>query len=103
MKIIGNVQPEYNEGGEVINSSYIGGSIAMLSERETNLLALLQLAWDGDIFRFPPGRFNADERDMSDAFKAIRAFTEAKLAINEFRETINLLDDLLIKENEEGK
>jgi hypothetical protein len=103
MKIIGGIQPEYNESGEVVNGFYIGGAIAMLSEREARVLGLLQLAWDGDIFRFPPGRYEADDRDMNNAFKAIRAFVDAKFAINEFKDAINLLDDLLIKEDEEGK
>jgi hypothetical protein len=103
MKTIGSVQPEYNERGEITNHFYIGGSIVILSEREARHLALLQVAWDDDVFRFPPGTFDVDERDMHKAFRAIRVFTEAKFAINEFRDTLALLNNLLIKEGEEGE
>jgi hypothetical protein len=95
MKTIGSVQPEYNERGEITNHFYIGGSIVILSEREARHLALLQVAWDDDVFRFPPGTHKA--------FRAIRVFTEAKFAINEFRDTLALLNNLLIKEGEEGE
>jgi hypothetical protein len=97
MKVLGSVNPEYDENGEVVNTDYMGGTIAMLTEREMTQLNLLQQAWDDKIFKFPPSRYEADERSMDDAFKAIRCFVETKFALNEFRACINDLDSLLVK------
>jgi hypothetical protein len=95
MKIIGSVIPEIIEPGELANAEYAGGVIVMLTEREAAILASLQIVWDGDIFKFPNRPRDIEEREMSNAFCAVRSFVEAKFAINEFRNSINNLDDMI--------
>jgi hypothetical protein len=98
MKIIGNVEPEINESSELVNTQYAGGTIVMLSRRETSTLALLQDAWDGKVFRFNFESIgNPKEKDMDNAFKSIYSFIEAKFAINELRNVVNNLDSILVK------
>lgn len=95
--MIGDVKLEVTESGELANAAYAGGVIVMLTKQEAAILASLQMAWDGHIFRFPDHPRDIEKREMSDAFWAVRSFVQAKFAINEFRDSINYLDDILIK------
>lgn len=101
MKILGSISPEYNEVGEVINAPYVMGAIVAMTEREVKTLALLQEAWDGDVFHPGVFREKIDSIEMDKQFQAIRAWVEAKLALNEFRQVIDDLDSLLIGEDDE--
>jgi hypothetical protein len=98
MKSIG-----YIESGGNTEQKYIGGSIVMLTQREMALLLMLQDAWDGAVFRWPPAKNEklSDDNEMSDIFKAIHCFIEAKLAINEFKKTIDDLNDLIMENKNE--
>lgn len=101
MKILGGISPEYDEDGEVINASYMGGAIVAITEKEGRFLALLQAAWKGGTFRWDLNAREADNCEMDDQFKAIHAWVEAKFALNEFKSVIDDLDGLLMgKENE---
>ncbi len=104
MKTIGYIEPAFTtDDGEItmLDPEYEGGTIVQLTQRETALLIKLQDAWDGGVFRWPPSdNEKLDEREMNSAFKAIQSFIEMKFAVNEFRNTIDRLDDLL--KNGEG-
>lgn len=85
------------------DSEYAGGSIVMLSERETTLLVMLQDAWDSGIFRWAPsGNTVPNDIEMSGMFNAIRAFVQTKYAINAFKNATNSLDSLLKEGHEEN-
>jgi hypothetical protein len=95
MKKIGNVTPEIIEPGKSLDMEYVNGIIVMLTEREAVILASLQMAWDGDTFIWQNRPGIIEEKEMSGAFYAVRSFVEAKFAINEFRNSINNLDDMI--------
>jgi hypothetical protein len=100
MKVIGYIKPEYNDEGEVVNGDYVNGGLVALSESELSVLGLLQSAWDGETFRAYINMRDTDNRMLSDAFKAVRCFVEAKFALNEFKNSINNLDDVLMGKSE---
>jgi hypothetical protein len=100
MKIIGRMEPKFTgDTGHIEDPEYLSGSIVALTKKEVEVLRLLQDAWNGEVFEW----FHAsspDDKDMSDAFRAILNFVEIKFAINEFKEAINNLDNILIKGEE---
>lgn len=95
MKTIGFVDAAFTD-----DSIYANGSIVMLSRREVETLKMLSGVWDGKIFRWIPMGDDKIDTEMSDVFKAIRCFIEAKLAVNELRAAANRLDGFLMKETE---
>lgn len=103
MKVIGSVATlDKDENGEYRDTAYMGGSIVMLNEEETRYLGLLQAAWSGAAYRNDIGiRNRLQSENMSDAFKAVHSFVDAKFAVNEFREMIDRLDNILLEKNEE--
>lgn len=101
MKIIGTVSTlDKDENGEYLDTAYMGGAIIMLNETETRLLKLLQDAWNGETFRHNARGYNPQSKDMSNAFKAINSFVEAKFVVNEFRVMVDNLDSMLLEKGQ---
>jgi len=104
VKTIGEVTPVFADGsGHVEDTIYLGGSIVMLSRSEVKVLRMLQDACEGDTFNWSlmDNRNNPDNIEMSNTFRLVYEFSIAKFAINEFKGTVDRLDDILMKENEE--
>jgi len=101
MKVIGKIPAKFTDAGEVENADYVDGSIVMLSHAEVITIKQLQDAYNGDTFNWRVARGEFDNIEMSDAFRLVSKFASAKFAINEFRETIDRLDEILMKEDKE--
>lgn len=99
MKVIGDVTPKFDEEGNTVNVNYVGGCIIMLTSREASIFRDLQKAAKSEKWRFPfpDERTKPDDIKMDTLFWLVRQFTEAKFAINEFKGTIERLDDILMK------
>lgn len=99
MQIIGDITPKFDEEGNTTNVNYVGGCIIMLTSREASIFRDLQKAAKGEKwqFPFPDERTKPDDAEMDTLFWLVRQFAEAKFAINDFKEAINRLDDMLMK------
>ena len=94
MKVLGRIEPSFNDEGIYDDPDYLGGVIVSLTEKEMRILSLLQESCEGYTFRYKNVGLPED-KFMSDVFMAIQAFTEAKFQINEFREMIDRIDDMI--------
>jgi len=101
MKIIGTIPAKFTDAGEIENTDYLDGSVVMLSRAEVVMIDRLQEACSGDVFNWRNAHGDFDDIEMSNIFRLVYEFANAKFAVNEFREAIDRLDDLLMKENEE--
>lgn len=98
MNILGDIAPKFDgDSSEIINSEYAFGKIVQLTEKESKALSLLQTAWNGDLDRGYRDHFHPESDDMSSQFKAVLCFVHAKFAVNEFKNSISMLDKLLIE------
>lgn len=98
MKIIGKPVLEKDKDGEYVDTAYINGTIIMLTEREAKTLGLLQNALKGEVFKWDAYQYDLRDKDMNNAFMAIRCFVEAKFSVNELEAMVNNLNEVLIKE-----
>lgn len=97
MKIIATIDPIYNND-ECINAEYVGGKVIHLTRQELKTLTTLQQAIDGQSYNWQSflGEQSPDGRDMSDLFACVYAFVLAKFQVNELKELINKLDNVIM-------
>jgi hypothetical protein len=109
MKVVGEIRAEFiDEEGHVNNPDYVGGLIVQLTQQEAATLKQLQDVWDGlgwDIKRLMGNHIPSDIK-MDNMFCAVRLFVEAKLAVNELKDEVDKLNNILVdleKDNDVNK
>ena len=96
MQIIGDIIPKFDDDGEVTNPGYAGGVLVQLSRSEARILAELKLALDGhewDYSRLINAKLS--DYEISEVLLIIRVFIEAKFAINQMKNTVDELENIL--------
>lgn len=97
MRVIGRVEGIFTDSGECLNIDYLDGSIVELTSREVHILKALQDScanrnWKSiDMFHHE----RLDNADMAETFDLIWMFTKTRFAVNDFKSTVNELEEIL--------